>query len=331
MKFIAWIVAIALLGLGAAAVALRNGAFDITLADLATRYQTPESRFLEVGTARVHYRDEGAGPVVVLVHASYMNLRTWDSLTAALKASHRVIRLDLIPAGLTSGATSDLSFERNVEVLGALVDHLGVARFSLLGTSSGGTVAFRYAAQHPERVERLILVNSAGLPRTPVTDPNRPRGTAIERWINKYHRSRDYWLANLSKQFSGGSAPPAWLVDMVYDMNRRAGGVQQAEVSMRNFSTGDPQATLARVVAPTLVLWGVGNITVDHLQADVFQHWLRNAPTYVRKYPKVGHYLYLEIPDTFNRDVAAFVDGELDSELRVTTLAPFTRQVQSGS
>ena len=73
MKFVAWIIAIVVLGLGAAALALRNGALDITLAGLATRYQTPESGFLEIGTARVHYRDEGAGPVVVLVHASNMN------------------------------------------------------------------------------------------------------------------------------------------------------------------------------------------------------------------------------------------------------------------
>jgi pimeloyl-ACP methyl ester carboxylesterase len=330
VKLLLAIAGVVLLAVAGWALALTNGAFDIAADDLEARYRTPESRFLDVGGVRLHYRDEGQGPAIVLVHASYMNLRSWDPLADSLKASHRVIRLDQLTNGLTrETAGGEISMDRNVELLGQLADALRLERFSLLGTSSGATVAFRYAAANPGRIERLILVNSAGLPRTPMTDPNRPRGSALSRWITSYHRSHAYWAENLARQFEGSGPPPAWLVDMCYDMNRREGLAAEGARYMRAYRTGDPETTLGQITAPTMILWGMGNSTVDHLQADVFQHWLVSAPTLKKKYPKVGHYLYLEIPDEFNADVAAFLDGRLDSQLRVTTRAGFTRPEQS--
>ena len=330
MKAFLWLTALAVLGIAAWAIALTRGAFDLPLATLEQRYTTPASKFIDIDGVRVHYMDEGKGPPVVLVHASYMNLRTWDSLAASLQTRHRVIRLDLLMAGLTGpDPKRDYSMERNVFLLGKLADALRLERFALLATSSGGTIAFRYAAANPARIERLVLVNSAGMPRTPATDPNRPRGTALSQWIARYHRSHAYWQDNLVKQFAGSGPPPAWLVDMAFDMNRRAGLAAESAAYMKAFRTGDPEATLALIRAPTMVLWGMGNITVDHLQADVFEHWLIGAPSFKKKYPKVGHYFYLEIPEEFNRDVAAFLDGELDSQLRQTTRAEITRPAQS--
>jgi pimeloyl-ACP methyl ester carboxylesterase len=293
--------------------------FQLPLKELEARYAAPTSRFMDIDGVRVHYIDEGSGPAVVLIHASFMNLRTWDSLAASLRGSHRVIRLDMLMAGLTGPDPKDrYSMEHNLELVERLTAALGVKEFALLGTSSGGIVAFRYAAAHPEQVRRLILVNSAGMPRTPVTDPNRARGSAWSRWWRSLHRSRGSWLEDLRHQFSSGVEPAASFVDMVYDMNRRAGLREEGGKFMRNFRTGDPEATLAKVKAPTLVLWGMGNITVDHLQADVFEHWLTGAPSLKKKYPKVGHYMYVEAPAEFERDVAAFLDGQLDAQLRTT-------------
>jgi pimeloyl-ACP methyl ester carboxylesterase len=105
---------------------------------------------------------------------------------------------------------------------------------------------------------------------------------------------------------------------MVYDMNRKQGLNEQGLLMLKNYNNGGPQAALAKITAPTMILWGMQNPTVMHLEADVFSYWMTNAPTLVKKYPKVGHYLYLEIPDEVHRDVAAFLSGELDGELRQT-------------
>ena len=60
-----------------------------------------------------------------------------------------------------------------------LLAHLKLTNVSLVGTSSGGIVAFRYAALNPEQVARLVLINSAGMPRTAATNPLRPRSTGL--------------------------------------------------------------------------------------------------------------------------------------------------------
>lgn len=317
MKLLALLIACLLIGASAYVLALVSGAFDLSIEELEAKYKTPQSKFIDIDGVRVHYQDEGSGPAIVLLHASFMNLRLWDPLATALSRHYRVVRLDLLNSGLTGPEPADnYSMERNAQLITGLTAALQLDRFALLGTSSGGTVAFRYAAEHPERVTRLILVNSAGMPRTPATDPNRARGFVLNRWIEQFHKSRGYWQRTLELQFSSGLTPPAELVEMVYDMNRRAGLRRTGALFMQSFRTGDPEATLARVTMPTMVLWGMGNITVSHLEADVFEHWLTAAPTLKKKYPGVGHYLYVESPGEFNADVMDFLDGKRDDELR---------------
>jgi pimeloyl-ACP methyl ester carboxylesterase len=315
-----WVViVVAALGAGAWLLAIANGVFEVPLAELEARYRKPNSQFVDVDGVRMHYVDEGKGPVVVLVHASFMSLHEWDALAASLASRYRVLRFDMLTNGLTGfDPQQRYSIERNLELLDGLTTKLGIDRYALVGTSSGGIVAFRQAAARPEHVTRLVLINSAGMPRSAATNPNRARGNALAQWIQRHYKSRAWWQDSLTQQFTGGTAPTAEFVERVYDMNRRRGLVEASAIYLRDFRSGDPQAVLSQVKAPTFVGWGVGNITVSHLEADVYEHWLTQAPSVKKKYPKLGHYAYLENPDEINRDVAAFLDGALDADLRVT-------------
>ncbi len=303
----------------AGSVANAKAPYEIGLDELEARYADAASKFAVVDGVRVHYKDEGSGPVVVIVHASFLNLNSWDAVVAELARTHRVIRLDLLTAGLTrSDPKKGYSIERNTEMLEGLLKQLGVTRYALVATSSGGIVAFRHAAAHPEAVERLVLINSAGMPRSTVTDPNRARGSSLMRWIRDRYKSRSYWESTLKSQFTGGSTPDPAFVTRTYDMNRREGLREEGAAFLRNYRTGDPKAELAKVRAPTLIIWGMGNITVVHLEADVFQHWLTAAPSMIIKYPKLGHYLYVEEPQRVARDLEDFLQGRRDAELLVT-------------
>jgi pimeloyl-ACP methyl ester carboxylesterase len=107
----------------------------------------------------LHHRDEGSGPVVVLLHAGVADLRMWDVPAAGLARDHRVLRCDLRGFGgspLAAGA----SYSDAEDVL-ALLEELGVSRFALVGASYGGYVALQVASTAPERVERLVLLASA--------------------------------------------------------------------------------------------------------------------------------------------------------------------------
>lgn len=301
---------------GAAAVTLQSGVLNLTMTELEERYRLPQSKFADINGVRLHYVDEGQGPVIVLVHASFHSLHSWNDLASRLKDRYRVIRFDQLTNGLTGpDPGNDYGLPHNERLLEALLRQLGVTEMTLLGTSSGGTTAFRYAASHPEQVRRLILVNSAGMPRTATTDPNRPRGSAVERWVRSYYKSLGYWRENLKAQFGGGSEPPDELVQRVYDMNRRDILRAEGAAMMKAFQTGDPEKVLGEIRVPTFILWGKGNITVSHLEADVIQHWLVNAPTLKKKIDKVGHYFYLEMPEEFARDIDDFAAGRLDSQM----------------
>ncbi len=305
------------LALGLLALWLIAKPVELSLAELEARYVTADSRFLDVDGVRVHYLDQGQGPAVVLLHASFMNLRTWDPLADALARQFRVIRPDLLIAGLTGPDPSgDYSMDRNLALVDGLTRALGVEQFAIVATSSGGIVGFKLAAQQPERVTRLVLINSAGMPRTAATDPNRVRDSALRRWLDERYLTRARVRELLARNFVPPHAPPDWLVEMNHDFWRRAGRAEEGALQRAQFRTGDPEAVLAGVRAPTMILWGLENATVMHLEADVFEHWLVNAPTLKKKYPGVGHYLYLEIPDQVEGDVSAFLSGELDGQLR---------------
>lgn len=287
----------------------------LTLDTLESMYATPDSQFVNLGGVRLHYMDEGSGPAVVLLHASFMNLRSWDILADSLAANYRVIRLDFLAAGLTGPEPNDrYSFDRNLELVDELTQYLGVDEFAIVATSSGGIVGFNFAARYPDKVTRLVLINSAGLPRSAATNPNRARDNRLVAWFKRRFPTRNIVRENLDINFIEPHEPPDWLVDMNYDMGRRAGLDREGALLLSNFRTGDPKVVLSQVRAPTFIIWGLENQTVFHLEADVFQNWLTGAPTLLRKYPGVGHYLYIETPQFFAADVEAFLAGLLDAQ-----------------
>jgi pimeloyl-ACP methyl ester carboxylesterase/DNA-binding winged helix-turn-helix (wHTH) protein len=82
----------------------------------------------------------------------------WKHLFKALADKHRLIRYDARGNGLSAWDVSDFSLERQIEDLEAVVDTVGIERFPLFGLSQGCAKAIVYAARHPERVTKLVLL-----------------------------------------------------------------------------------------------------------------------------------------------------------------------------
>lgn len=286
----------------------------LSFAALEAAHAEPGSRFIDVAGVRLHYVDEGRGPPLILLNASYLNLSSWQAVASRLKASHRIIRLDFPTVGLTRAGNEQAldikAFEG--QVLG-LMDQLKIDKAALAGTSSGAIVAFRLAAAHPKRFDRLVLVNAAGLPRTAATDPLRERQRAVDAPIPG---SFAFWRRSLSDNFADPARLQEAFVGQVHDWSRREGSKADAQVFMKGFATGDPQAVLGRITMPTLILWGEKGVTLSHLEAEVFAQWLVQAPAMIRKYANAGHYPQVEQPDLVAADIEAFMAGRLDPQLR---------------
>ncbi len=138
----------------------------------------PPLRAFDLDGARLTYTDEGpaAAPAVVALHGIPGSVRDFRYLGAALAPRLRLVRLDLpgfggsapIPAGVRS-------LEGRARAVRALADHLGLGRYAVLGHSMGGASAMVAAARDPQRVTRLVLVNSVGL--------SLHRGLGLQPWV----------------------------------------------------------------------------------------------------------------------------------------------------
>lgn len=111
-------------------------------------------RTIEFAGCRVRVRDEGAGPVVLFLHGWALDSDQWWSQAEELTAAWRIVRIDRVGYGASSGAPS---VENDVRALEAVVDALGLERFALVAASAAGRAALRYALARPERLDALVL------------------------------------------------------------------------------------------------------------------------------------------------------------------------------
>ncbi len=283
---------------------------DIPAEQLEAKYTSPASRFINIDGVRLHYRDEGSGPALVLIHANFGNLISWDPWVEALRARYRVIRFDMPGHGLTGPDPSgDYSLERTVDITGRLVDALGLDRFSLGGTSLGGTVSIHYAAAHPDRVDKLILLSPGALEGRDMQRGGRSLPAAAD--ILKYITPRALAEFMLRSRFGDPDKVTDELIDRWYEMWLREGQREAILARLRSYSSADIVTATAGVRMPTLILWGAANPQTPVEQAYELQTMLVNAPSIrLITYPGVGHMATDEAGDRIAPDVLRFLDQD---------------------
>jgi pimeloyl-ACP methyl ester carboxylesterase len=126
-----------------------------------------ESEFVEANGIRFHYLTDGAGPLVLLLHGFPQFSYEYRHLVPALaRAGYRAVAPDMRGFGATSRPLriEDYALQTLGDDIAALVDALGESKAHVLGHEWGGTVAAEVALSHPDKVDRLILVNGSGAP-----------------------------------------------------------------------------------------------------------------------------------------------------------------------
>ena len=307
---------------GGAALALggcAHSSFPYSLADrsresLIRQYRLPSSRFMTIDGVDLHYTDDGQGPAIVLMHGNVGSLRMWnDWVDPLVAAGYRVIRLDLPSHGLTgpnpewTRAPMRESMDRNILLVDGLLDALKVERAALVGTSFTGIIAYRMAARTPQRAAALVLINSGGLPRTAQTDPNRPRGTAFEQWVNKREFSRARMETTLKGLMAPENPPSDALITEYHDLQNMQGRQMERARLTPTYRSGDVAGTLSQIRQPVLILWGDYPGLLDVGQARQFQNLMANAPVTLETYKGVGHLLPIEAPARGVGDLVAFL------------------------
>ena len=129
-----------------------------------TNEAVPQDRFVTANGLRFHYLEWGepGKPDMLLLHGFAQTCHSWDFVALSLCDRFRVIALDQRGHGDSEwAADGDYSPETQQEDLHAIVESIGLEDFVLMGLSMGGRNSFTYAANHPEKIRALVVVDSA--------------------------------------------------------------------------------------------------------------------------------------------------------------------------
>lgn len=237
----------------------------MTPQEIKNRWGGPPSQFADVDGQCVHYRDEGprGAPVLLLLHGTSASLHCWDGWSHALRHARRVVRLDLPAFGLTGPWTGrwrgrSYGIADYVELVLALVDHLQIDTFVLVGNSLGGEIAWQCARQQPHRVSALVLVDAAGYAKSLVRIPVgwHVARVAFLAWLGAYVPLRQVIVQGLRLSVGDNGCITKTMVDRYLQLNTYPGNLQALGQRINQHLAQAGVEHIHGVQAPTLVLWG---------------------------------------------------------------------------
>lgn len=271
---------------------------DKNRAELEALYLRAPADMLHVLGQRLHVRDVGRRdvPAVILLHGFGSSLQTWDAWADDLAQDHRVVRLDMPGCGLSEGDVGgDYTDVRGMQLLVALMDQLGIAKASLVGHSIGGRLAWRFAAAHPDRVEKLVLVSPDGFASPGFEYGKNPEVPAMLKLV-RYALPKALLKMSLAPAYASPQVMTDALVTRYHDL-LLAPGVRDAMLArMAQTVLVDPRPLLASIRAPTLLLWGDKDPMIPVANAEDYLKAMPRAT--LARLPAVGHVPQEEAPQS---------------------------------
>lgn len=275
--------------------------------------QVPLQR-VKIHGHEVSYRYGGDGPAVLLIHGMAGSSRTWKDVSQRLVADHTVIAPDLLGHGESAKPMGDYSLGAFASGLRDLLSVVGVGRVTVVGQSLGGGVAMQLAYQHPELLDRLVLVGSGGLGREvswmlrlltlpgaellmPLLFPSvvAERGTEVSRALQdrgvRSPRVAEMWRAYAS--LSGAQNRGAFLKTLRSVVD--AGG--------QTVSAMDRLYLAAAV--PTMIVWGDQDHIIPVEHAHDAHESIEGSRLEILE--GCGHFPHVEAPDRFVEVLRDFI------------------------
>jgi pimeloyl-ACP methyl ester carboxylesterase len=286
---------------------------DRPVSELTARWAPPPSRFVTANGMQVHVRDEGPrdDPMpLILLHGTGASLHTWDGWTRVLSERRRVVRFDLPGFGLTGpDPRDDYSIEAYVATAMAVADALGIETFDLAGNSLGGHVAWAAAVLHPNRVHRLVLVDSTGYPFESESVPigfRLARTPVVRDWLDDV-LSRRLVEASVRDVYGDPDRVTTDLVDRYFELTTRAGNRRALVLRLAQQRAGESSDRIPELRQPTLILWGAKDRLVP---LEVGRRFEREIPgSRLIVFDGLGHVPHEEDPAATVRPVIEFMNA----------------------
>lgn len=271
----------------------------------------PAEEFLQLDGLDLHYLHAGLGKgsPVVLLHGFGGWTRDWRATLPALAEDHEVFALDLPGWGL-SAKPPDLNYslEAQARLVLDFLDHFGLQQVDLVGNSMGGGISIYIATEHPERVRKLVLIDSVGYEGFTVWQrivhvaahvPGASQLVQVFLPIFPHFRYQTRWLFGDADKTSLEAYQDHYLP-------LRTPGAAGALVRMvKTLHLDSVRSRIPGVRQPTLILWGKKDPFMPVGHVELFARDIPHAQIVV--FPEASHVPQAEVPEQVNPLLAEFL------------------------
>ena len=236
-----------------------------------------------IGRYRIHALHAGAGTPLVLLHGLSGSARWWRRNVPALGAHFRTHTPDLVGFGHSRTWAAQPAISQMAELLVQWLDINEIERTHLIGHSMGGQVAIHIAAKWPARIDRLVLVSAAGIPR-PLSL------AAMTRFIAEIVPPR-------------GWGKPTFLPTVAADALRA--GPRSLMGAANRLLRDDVRPLLGQITAPTLLIWGRLDPLTPLAHGEFMAQHIAGSRLII--FDDAAHMPMIDAPDRFNEEVLQFL------------------------
>jgi len=286
---------------------------DRQVAELKPRWALAPSQFVAIDGMLVHLRDQGPrdDPApIVLLHGTSASLHTWEGWVTVLQDKRRVISLDLPGFGLTGPfPDGDYRMSHYSAFLANVLEQLQVPRAVVAGNSFGGQLAWQFALDHPQRVERLVLVDAAGYPRNATSMPIGFRLAQIPALapVMANVLPRPMIEASIRNVYGDPDQVSDELIDRYYELTLRAGNRDALRQRFIQVEAGQSYTRISELKMPTLILWGGRDELIPPVNAERFKRDIKGSRLVL--FDELGHVPQEEDPARTVAVLMGFLEG----------------------
>ncbi len=254
----------------------------------------PHSHFIPVDGKNIHYTVQGSGPAIVLVHGFGGSTIVWDRLSEYLEPHYSLYALDLPGFGLSDKPVDACyALSSQADIVGAYIRAIGLEQIFLIGHSMGGVIVADVAAQLPDTVMKLVMIEPGfyqGGPPAFLQHLFFP----FERAMARLFYTRTGREKSLQASYYDTSRVTPELVDGMLTARRTPGAIAAMEAMTRAHNYEHYGHIAKALKTPSLILWGErGEATpradIERISRDVSQ-------SQVLFIEQCGHYVQDEQP-----------------------------------
>jgi len=287
------------------------GWFCLAILPMQVVAETVEHGYVDSGGVKIHYASQGQGPLLVMLHGFPDYWYTWRKQMPALAENHRVVALDLRgfnksdqPEGVDQYVMSKL-----VGDVKAVLDHFDAKSATIVGHDWGGMIAWSFAMQHPDRTDRLVVLNlphPAALTRELANNPEQKKASAYARFFQQPQAASQLTAESLVNWVKDDEAKPKYI-----DAMNRSSFESMLNYYKANFPKPPYQASLdfPKVQCSVLMIHGLEDTALLSDGLNGTWDWLAKDLTLITV-PEAGHFV--------QQDAAELVTKRIKNWLELT-------------